>query len=296
MPFIKYPEIENSYRQKFIDDFLFHNPSAKDNKYVAQIKLDGSNVQFIFEPDKEMKIGKRSSFIGNDNFNGIQEIKHKYQKIFDYLQSYADKNNHYINVYGEIYGKGIQKRIYYGDDKYISFFDIRVDGKLLSYFEITEMFDDIVLNNFVETVGPFNYEDIFNLDLPDNHEGLVVKPYNKVNPEERSLYLKIKSDKFKEKGDKSKKKKTKKESDPEIEHLKEIYLSLINKNRLYSVFSKEGEIETPSQIGQYIKIVTDDVVNDFKKEIDIENYDRKKIGEVYKSGNAKIVELLKEFL
>lgn len=293
--FHKYPEIENTYRNKYIDKFVKHNPKSRKNRYIYQVKYDGSNISLLFNPSEEMRIAKRSGLIGGDeNFHGVLDVIDNYKEIINYFQKEANENNIEIQVYGELYGKGIQNRINYGESKYIRFFDIRVNGEMLSYSEVMDGFPE-VKDYYVETFGPITFREIFNLEPPEEHEGYVIKPYERLEPTERQLRLKLKNPKFAEKG-KSHKQKKDKPKDPEVEKLKELFMPYINKNRVMSVFSKEGEIEEPEQIGNYIKLVMEDAKNDFEKENDMEGIDRNKLNQVFKEANREIVSILKEFL
>jgi len=293
MPFKKYPKIQNTYQNKVISQHLEYHPQCKDIYYAAQIKLDGSNIQFVFEPHIPMRIAKRSGLIGqDDNFNGILDILPKYQYVIDYLQEYCDTKNVNVNLFGEIYGKGIQNRINYGDGKYLAFFDIAINDEILRYKDAREEFPYLTEVFWVPTVGIFLYQDIFEVRVPEEHEGLVFKPYE--YHDGRPLILKKKNEKFEEKMKSVKKEK--KPEDPEVAEWKEKFLPYINKNRVLSVFSKEGEIDSPEQIGHYIKLVMEDAIEDFTQDYDISEVDRNKLKQVYKAGNREITPILKEFL
>jgi hypothetical protein len=241
-----------------------------------------------------MRIAKRSSIISsNDNFNGILDILPKYQYLITYIQEYVDINRVNVNLYGEIYGKGIQNRIHYGDDKYLLFFDVAINGELMSYKEAREEFSYITQVFWVPILGIVHYQDIFEVEVPEGHEGIVFKPYECYDG--RPLILKKKSKEFEEKI-KPKKKKESKPEDPEVTKWKEKFLPYINKNRVLSVFSKEGEIDSSDQIGDYIKLIMEDAIEDFNKEYDTSNVDRNKLKQVYKASNREIVSILKEYL
>ena len=48
--------------------------------------------------------------------------------------------------------------------------------------------------------------------------------------------------------------------------LRDIFQTYITENRLYSVFSKYGQIESVKEIGKYISLLTEDARQDFMKE------------------------------
>ena len=297
MPFIKYPKMMNHYHNKQINEHLEYNPGCKDAKYISQIKYDGSNISLIFNPHEEIKIAKRSGILGkNDNFNGILDILVYYQEIIDYFQTISNLGQCSIQLYGEVFGKGIQNRIHYGPDKYIKFYDIRLNGQMLTLREIQDNFIwELLKIYWVETYGPIDYNSTFSLEVPEEHEGLVIKQYNRVNSNDHLLRFKKKNLKFEEKM-KSKKSKKQKETDPEVERLKELFLPYINENRVKSVFSKEGEIDKPEQIGEYIKLVMEDAKEDFELENELSNVDRGKLNDVFKTANREIVKILQQYL
>jgi Rnl2 family RNA ligase len=271
--FIKYSEIENSYQQKHIDREFQYNPLLKECRYGVFEKLDGSNLQFIIYPGNytfddmmdSFEIASRSNKLNKEsNFQGasLPELIKKYTPAIKQLQIYANDANVMLNVYGELYGYGIQKRINYGKEKYLTFFDMRVNGEYLAQKDFCGIMDHIEyltsMNNlYVKpvhiyssleealTINP-DFESAFS-PTNDHAEGWVIKPWNITS----SFYLKMKSEKFKEK---TKVREIKnKDYSITVNKLKAYFNTLINENRVLSVFSKEGEISEPSQIGDYVK-------------------------------------------
>mgnify|MGYP002152662571 CR=1 FL=1 len=57
-----------------------------------------------------------------------------------------------LQLYGEIHGPGIQKRVNYGDKKLIKFFDCRLDGYLMSPYDFYDLMDDIGHKSKVDTL------------------------------------------------------------------------------------------------------------------------------------------------
>ena len=95
-------------------------------------------------------------------------------------------------------------------------------------------------------------------------EGVVIKPEFKLysNRHGKPFYIKKKSEKFKERSE-SPEPKTVDNAVVGFNHLFKMY---INENRLDSVISKNGPIEEPNQIGEYIKLVLADSKEDFLKD------------------------------
>lgn len=306
--FKKYNEIENYYYNKHINRFLDMYPELKDTKYIVEHKYDGSNISICIDEENNVRWAKRSQLIAeDDNFMGLMEVKEDYTSFIDAVIEWKNRNVDTccsVQVYGEIFGTGIQKRCNYGDGKFIRFFDIRIGDEFVSpkrFREIMEEigYSDLIVETFDMIEGLNNVLE-FNPYIKNEFgsliEGVVIKPYyeNYFSSLGSRFILKKKNEEFGEK--KQKKQKKKKEADPEVEKLKELFLPYINRNRVLSVFSKEGEIENQDQIGEYIKLVMKDAQEDFYKENDISEIDRNKISTVFKEANREIVGILKEFL
>jgi hypothetical protein len=128
-------------------------------------------------------------------------------------------------------------------------------------------------------------------------EGVVIRPQSKnyTMPNNAPFVIKKKSIAFAEKMNTSKKK-TERAVDPKIYAIATEFEPYINKNRVLSIFSKEGEIDEPSDIGKYIGLVVQDAQEDFLKDnpqIDIPDNMKKHIFNKY---NKKIVDVLREYL
>jgi len=299
--FKKYPSIENSYNQKKIDRFLRDFPILKNEQYIVTEKRDGSNIQIIFTPSekKKFKIGSRNRVLSRDeDFNDVWNVIKKYDELISYGKHLSQIHNSVVTFYGEIFGKGIQKRINYGDEKYIEIFDIAIDGELMPQMFLVE---DPILYKYMVPVYSL-LDGIQNaLDFePDNFneiEGVVIKPYNEVykSVQGKTFFLKKKNPKFEEKGNKQKKS-NKPSYSEEAQNLREEFERYVNKNRVLSVFSKEGEIEDNEQIGKYIKLTLEDAKEDFFNDgFSIDNFDKNEVKYIFNTG-SKIVEILKEYL
>lgn len=314
--FIKYQDIENSYQSKHIQKTLEYHPELKTCKYVATEKLDGSNIQLIFQPgihciEKMMEVTEfcsRSNKLNKtSNFQGasIPELLERYKEIIRLLQIYANQFELPVNLYGELYGYGIQKRINYGKDKYLTFFDMRINGHPVSqkdfcdymhYLEWRTEFKNIYVKPFkifdsleeALELSP-EFESAFS-PTKDHAEGWVIKPWDVAS----TFYLKIKSEKFKEK---TKVREIKnKEYSITVNKLKAYFNGMINENRVLSAFSKIGEIERPDQIGDYVKYVLEDVKKDFLKEYNLEEDLTQEEKKYIFNGGKHVVEILRKYL
>lgn len=262
MDFPKYIEIENSYRDKFIARFLEEFPDLKNEKYVIQEKIHGTNVRLHFE-DGNMYIGSRNTEIpeGQDHM-GLREALKTIEPVIRQMKRYS-KEREPITLFGELFGGNIQKQIKYGE-KRILFFDAKLETMLCyeSFLELMESFE--IENYIVPVLGTTNNLEAA-LSWPceftstlcsDQAEGIVIKPYNgNIYIGEDIFYLKKKPEKFAEKTPKEK-----------VERKESPLVPYINENRMQSVFSKEGQITSKTDIPKYIRLISADAIKDFEKD------------------------------
>lgn len=310
--FKKFPKIENHYREKFISSLVDYYPELEKMQYIITEKRDGANICLAFRPHKDYesvsldyKTASRNRILDQDeDFYGIFDVLPKYSEIIQYIQNLADSSKMYINAYFEFFGKGIQKRIYYGEDKYLELFDLRFFDDNNDFFVSPDfIYNDEMLSKYMVPVFGIvrGLENALNFN-PEGFEigkfeGMVIKPYVDIyyNKNGKIFYIKKKSPAFSEKGNKEKKKETPKFS-KEAEELHRTFGQYINKNRVFSIFSKYGEIEDPKQIGEYIKLVLEDAKEDFYKDNnDVSELDSKEVKHVFNQ-SKKIVPILQEYL
>lgn len=314
--FIKYQDIENSYQSKHIQKTLEYQPELRTCKYAAFEKLDGISIQLIFYPgittvedmmnsvefcSRSNKLDKTSNFQGAS----IPELFERYKEVIRLTQMYANQVELPINLYGELYGYGIQKRINYGKDKLLSFFDMRIDGYSVCQETFCNMMEYVALRSGIDSiyVKPFkifdSLEDALELSpefessfspTKDHAEGWVIKPWDIAS----TFYLKIKSEKFKEKTHVKEIKN--KEYSITVNTLKAYFNAMINENRVFSAFSKIGTIERPDQIGDYVKYILEDVKKDFLKEYNLEEDLTQEEKKYVFNGGKHIVEILRNYL
>lgn len=256
--FVKYNSIENSYREKFID----HAWQECENELRSQIffvsdKIDGSNlgITYIFDEDK-VEFQSRNQIV-EDNFMGMNEIApdlekgirllvEKYKDIYSRpLFGYNSKVKQ-MTIFGELFGRGIQKKINYGPNKYFRFFDVLTileDGThIWAWQDLLKDFENEHLKQVpVYFSGPFKEcleYDVENQVTPlsvkgEITEGVVIKPQRTVFTKIGSRFiLKKKTKAFSEI---SKPKVKKNQVDLSVSDQVAQY---INVNRLETVFSK----------------------------------------------------------
>ena len=149
MKFEKYNDIENGYRERFINEIRKTVPS--DEVFVALNKIDGSQFSFYVD-DNEVRVSKRSCLINSkDNFNGSDKIFEKYHdRMKDLLEIVRENYRSYnlkfpyviqsIVVDCEIFGgsyphpevervqgaKVVQGRVFYTPFNDIAAYDLRI--------------------------------------------------------------------------------------------------------------------------------------------------------------------------
>lgn len=327
--FRKYPSIENHYHTKDIRKWLSYHPELADEMYVIQEKLHGANIQLVFNGEGELSLYSRKQLIDEANsFNGVRDVVEKmYYAGLDMVAAFAKETGKVVRLYGEFFGGNIQKGVDYGKEKRIRFFDIEIDGEWYSYADFLSFMKSYGLEGMmVPVLGIVNTLDealAFDTERntesfipterivkgevvtdapPDENfiEGVVIKPIRKayVTPQGSVFYLKKKNIQFKEKQSKPRVVKDPTEGMPEaILKAREDFLGYIHDERLQSVFSKDGEIQSVTEVGKYIKLVTEDARETFFKEEDFDpsGFDKRQLGYVFNSGKI-IAELLMKYL
>jgi Rnl2 family RNA ligase len=275
MTHVKFPRIENSYQQKFIEKFLDEFPELEDEIYVILEKLHGSNLQVLFEPNKPWRVGKRTAFLAEgEKFFGIWDVLPEYEPIFERVQGHVNMGTYTLRLFGEFCGPGTQKGVDYGKRERIFFFGYMIDDELQPF----AAFHILALRlGFREHLVPrldlckgldkalaydTDHPTLLNLVEGNTCEGVVIQPFKKVytNAGGKRFLLKKKNEKFLEK---AKEKKPPSLGDPEVQRLNAEFRLYITENRLQGIFSKYGEIEGPQQIGDYIRLLLNDAKEDF---------------------------------
>jgi Rnl2 family RNA ligase len=304
--FKKYPSILNHYRSKEINWWVQQHPDLLTAEYEVQEKIHGANIQLIFSPNEPLVVCSRNRVLAEDeDFYGVKALlSQELDGFVDQMQFVAD-NSETISFYGEIFGPGIQRGIDYGSEKRVVFFDVALSGESLAPVFSRLIFKNIdpglyipqlAVVNGLQNALDFNTKLIsaFGPDNPENViEGVVIKPLNAVyqSPQGSRFYIKKKNEAFKEKA--KVKKVAQVPSELEALHLE--FLSYITPMRLQAVFSKHGEINSPSEIGKYIKLMLADAKEDFEQENELPELSKKELKYVYNVGSM-IANMLKESL
>jgi len=286
MEFKRYPSLDNHYQNKVIDRWLNYNPELQEIEMLVTEKIDGANFQIVIHKDGTIQCGKRTTFLAPDEkFNNYQEIIKKYDDKLDKLKAYVAGNDdiEYLKLYGEIYGKGINNRVAYCEDKEIAIFKVLFENYDAGVKKAQELFTELdIMDWWVPVLGKFKLMDALKIDVetmktivnPDYEtegnrmsEGVVIEPYDKAyfSGNGDCFILKLKSEAFNDKGVDKKRREPVVYSD-EYTKMLTIWQGYINENRLIDLFSKEGEIDDPKEMGRYIRLMLDDAKTDFFKD------------------------------
>ncbi len=334
--FKKYPEIENSYQKKFVDRFFEKYPGLSVEHFIVTEKLDGANFSVVFHSNGDMRYYTRNGRLADDGFYDWKSAfqDQDIQNFLEAMKAYSIRTKKTLQFVGELFGRGIQNRVYYGEEKYWRWFGIidhTGESRVLSFHEEEDLIHDCVFSKpFINLLNLYVPTLCFDIDItkfsnikemigsilirrnslfpsilqmsfrePNLMEGVVIRPKGKdyYSAVGDIFILKYKNEEFLEDG-KIKVKKENKVYSPELNNLLTIGLGFINVNRSLSLFSKEGEIDRSSQIGEYIRLYAEDFFKDFMKEYDeaysaLEKKEQKDFNKVI---NKQIVKELKRFL
>lgn len=309
--FKKYPSIINYYSSKEIEGWLKYHPNLSGLTYIIEEKLNGSNIQLILQPDGKLLVATRKIIIDpeKDKLFGVAEILTKYSDVLSHLFIYTKSIKTHIRMYAELFGPGVQKGVYYGPEKRLAFFDMTVGDVFLAPKAFRELMIRLGLSHMVVPAIKIvqNLKDVLEFDCEFNSllgvnreegenlmEGIVGKPYalSFISPEGSRFCIKRKNKKFEEKQGE---KKPKREIPQEIFDLARLFELYITENRLLSVFSKNGPITDVSQIGDYIRWMLEDALEDFRKEVE-SNIDKQDLKIITKNAARITLEMLKNHL
>jgi Rnl2 family RNA ligase len=290
MEFYKYPSIENSYREKFVDMVMGHPEFPRAGWQVTE-KIHGANFSFVVDKQTgEVRVGKRSS-LTDGGFYGCQEVLDRYRdRILNLSTDELLDGCDAIQIYGELYGDGIQKGVTYSEIKDFAAFDIRciqgTDSRFMGTVFVESLceFYGVPHVPVIDTGCTFEaamaysgeFDSLIGYERIRGNaaEGVVIKPMSPMFLHGGSrVILKTKSDKFKERSSAKKVR----VSDPftdEMTAALDSLLEYLNENRLKNVLSKLGEV-TQKDFGVILGGLCQDVIEDWSKDNDWGVMDKK---------------------
>jgi len=322
--FKKYPSMDNTYQTKSIELWKEFHPTLEEEEYIVLEKIHGTNFSIVFEPGNTPYFASRNRVLEPDeDFFSVRDVVlgSGHDLLMDRFTQLAGDENIVYQIYGELFGPGVNKGVFYGKKRDFRLFDLRRDGFLLAHREFETIMRPDLDHYIVPSLGIFQglqsalevqVEGVNSLLTPEEHsganilEGVVIKPYNRIllSPIGYTFMLKKKTEKFQEV---AKEPKTPRPSNehPVVAELNQRFSCYITDQRLQNVFSKEGEISDKKQIAKYIQLLLDDAKEEFLKDQENEkmlreleddpNFPKNELRKIYNVGSEPF-KLLQPYL
>lgn len=301
MEFKKFNSIENSYREKYLEQM--RKEFLHGGEFVVEEKVHGANFSFWFDGE-EFKCAKRSGFLSTDEMNSFNNATTVFNAHMERIRSlYASLKFLYPNlrvmtVYGELIGGSyphpdvprdtkatrIQKGVYYCPHNEFYGFDIVVDNIYLDETTKYEMFEQ---HGFLYSKPLFRgtleeclvYPNTFQTRVPEalglpeidgnTCEGVIIRPVDTRFFQSRSrVILKNKNEKFSEKQKESDRSHV--ATEPMEGLVLEVFTKMclfITENRLRNVLSHMGPVNK-EDFGKIANAFNKDLIEDYNKEHD----------------------------
>lgn len=284
--FKPFSSIENA-STKLVERWVSRSPEASASRYLVTEKLDGANFQILIDGGGPIRYFSRNKEleISEPFFDWQKTVMQDCRKELRALMLHSSFVGATIRVYGELFGSGVQRRIQYlpeGQKKFLPF-EIHVDDVRLTQVEMDKLLNLLDMPEWrvpvLATCDTLEEAVTFDLDretmigrelgVEGNRkiEGVVITPLD------RHLYIgqshfifKVKSKEF---NDKMKvKTKVYKHFNGCVMYcwLVDVWQGYFNENRITDMYSKEGVIKEKTEIGKYIKLITEDVKSEFLEE------------------------------
>lgn len=270
MVFKKFSSLENSYRQNLIDKLQYEGKDG--GEWIVTEKIHGANFSFWCNGE-EVKVASRSQFVDGTFYN-CQAVINRYSE--DVLAFCNENNLTDVVIYGELFGKGVQKEVEYGERDFRAF-DVVIDGNPLSKQDAIKFvsscgiqFAPVIYvgtlseclklsNTFQSTLTPLGY------DEENISEGLVIEPVIPAwfNNGSR-IYFKNKTESFSEKKRQPKEQQVFELSENESELMNQL-LCYNTEQRVDNVLSKIGPV-TNKDFGRILGLTIQDILEEFTKE------------------------------
>jgi len=297
--FRKFNSVENAYREKFINQCK--ELGVAD--WVALEKIHGSNFGFIVSGG-EVTPFKRSSVIGANpetgcyEFYGCNNVVDTYRELVKNVELYFDQP---VQIYGELYGQGVQKEIEYGEKDFIVFDIYLIDDEVYANWDtVVEVCNDYSLpvvpelargslNSLLKLSPEFKSVVAESRGHDSHSEGLVIKQLKNefLLPTGSRAIIKNKSKAFTEKKQKAPKKPYKMPEN--VKPIYEDFVCYLNKNRLNNVLSKVGKV-SQKDFGKIQGILVQDAKEEFERdEYEISKDDWKAIAKSVGKDAATVV-------
>ena len=287
--FIKFPSLENTYREKEISRIA--EQGLDQQKYIVTEKVHGAHFDFYVSYDESVdevvvNCAKRTSILGEDEkFFNYKPVLEKYRKSLTNMFHLNCIEGDTLLVCGELFGGNIQSNMSYPLHQDFVGYDIKVvnNGKvdhtnkksalsLLSRFNIPSIpvigvYDSLQkaleVNEYFDshlTRDGYNGDEAFK-----EAEGIVIEPIvPSFTKDGGRIYLKKKTKRFMEKNA-GVKVKAPQETPQHIVDFLNICSQYLTEPRFEAVCSKIGEVSI-KDIGKVTGLFTQDVLEDVFKD------------------------------
>ena len=273
MDFVPYGKTKHSNDQGFINRVLQDYPELSEEDYVATEKLDGTNFTILIDENGTMRQGSRNQELTVDmcHFDWHNAVQKQYAEELCALMDWCRTYKTSIRLYGELFGQGVLKRIDYGPNKFLPF-QMDMDDVMLSPSQAMDFMDTTIgYVWWVPIIAKFNsLKEAIAWDVDGftdrKIEGVVIELWNKsfIHPHRGKFKFKAKTKKFADSmGVKQKTPKDALVLSESAQYLFDNHQRRFTLNRIYDMISKEGPLTEMSQMGKYIKLVCQDVKEDF---------------------------------
>lgn len=282
MQFKKFASLENSYRDKYINE-IRQQFMTYTGRWAVLEKLHGANFAFYYNVlDGTMRTASRNNFVDGGFYNCQVVIDRYADDVAAIARAVnAESGATEIIIYGELYGAGIQSGVHYGEKDFRAF-DIVADGVPLPFVStlgfvgnaqqlktvpVLKIYDTLdaalaVNETFTTklTVGDFN--------TPNFAEGITIVPADEalVFASGSRVWIKKKTAAF------SEKKKPDRKPEPAMssaqQQLFENITEYLTEARVANVISKFGAVTT-KDFGKILGATIQDAYEDFCKDNDI---------------------------
>lgn len=199
--FLKYTEVENL--RNFTEVF------ETGEQVVISEKLDGTNVRVGIIEGQRMagsrQLRRKEPEEGAEAYgNNTYWFPWTLQNVVRLLEEYA-KQHAQVILYGEVYGRGIQKLQYGQKGKAFAAFDMLVDGNFLDYPQFLDLMTQYDIPTVpVQEPQPYSLDmvkeqSVGNTDVGGGHikEGVVIRPIQeRTNPRIGRVIMKYVSDDY----------------------------------------------------------------------------------------------------
>ena len=322
MKFKKYNSITNSYDEEFIKKVKELNYSGP--WYVSE-KIHGANCQIAVTKDG-IEYGGRNGTTDNDLWLQIlSRYEGKARALFN--STSAER----IILFGEFFGgayphpnvprdknaKKVQKGVWYSPSNHVAFFDLYIEPKdepayyssvnsfryLMDFFNLPRVeFKKVGTLEDALTYPNDELSYVYkHFDLPpiegNIREGIVIRPATDLWIGDTRVIIKNKNDRFKEVWREKRPIVDQKDlNDKQIEALEDI-LRYVTENRVLNILSHYGNAHDIRILGQVIKDMNTEVIEEFEKANHIfSTMEKGEIKGVTKRVNKKVSEICKKVI